>query len=113
MDAHLARLQLVDLVLDTFPYTGHTTTSDMIRMGVPVVTRTGQSFAARVAGGLLACCGLDDLVARDARQYEEIALRLALDPAERAAMRQRVRDAAATGPLFQPAALCAASGAGL
>ena len=102
LNLHLTRLPLADLGLDTFPCTGHTTASDMIRMGLPVVTRTGKTFASRVAGGLLAASGLGELVARDAEEYEAIASRLALDPQALAATRARALEARSTSPLFKP-----------
>jgi len=62
---HIARLQAADLGLDTFPYNGHTTTSDMLWAGLPLLTRKGSNFASRVSESLLAGCGLSDLVAVD------------------------------------------------
>ena len=67
--AHLARLTLADLALDTFPCNGHTTTSDALWAGLPVVTLQGEAFAARVASSLLISAGLSDLVARTTEQY--------------------------------------------
>lgn len=67
--AHLARLTLADLALDTFPCNGHTTTSDALWAGVPVVTLQGEAFAARVASSLLISAGLSDLVATTTEQY--------------------------------------------
>ncbi len=90
LEAHLGRLAAADLFLDTFPFNAHTTASDALWVGLPVLTRTGETFAARVAGSLLQACGLPELVTRDAAQYEAVALRLARDPVERAALRRRV-----------------------
>jgi len=98
LDLHLARYRAIDLCLDTFPYTGHTTTSDALWMGVPVVTQQGQGFAARVASSLLHAVGLYDLVTQDATQYEALALSLARDRARIAALKthlERVRDSTA------------------
>ena len=58
VEEHLNRLQLADIFLDTFPYGAHTTCSDSLRMGLPVITMMGQSFASRVAGSLLTTIGL-------------------------------------------------------
>lgn len=69
---HLARLPLADLALDTFPCNGHTTTSDALWAGVPVVTLSGEAFVSRVAASLLGAAGLGDLVATDAGQYRAI-----------------------------------------
>ena len=102
-DRHLARVGLADLALDTRIYGGHTTTSDMIRAGVPVVALRGGHFASRVGAGLLEACGLGDLVAEDASEYVDMAVRLARDPAVLAAVRDRVT-AARDGTLFDTAA---------
>ncbi len=84
---HLARHRLADLFLDTFPYGGHTGTSDALWAGVPVVTRQGQTFAARVAASLLVSCGLDDLVALDQAHYSRLVLDLAGSPSRLQAAR--------------------------
>lgn len=98
--AHLARLPLADLFLDTFPYTAHTTANDMLRMGVPVVTRTGASFASRVAGSLVTLMGCPELVVADADAYAKLALSLALDRDRREALRSRLAAARRQSPLF-------------
>ncbi|AUN33643.1 hypothetical protein C0V82_22305 (plasmid) [Niveispirillum cyanobacteriorum] len=97
---HLARYRAIDLCLDSFPYTGHTTTSDALWMGVPVVTRQGDGFAARVAASLLHAVGLPELITHDLAGYEALALSLERDRArldELKAHLERVRD---TAPLF-------------
>ncbi|GGF61435.1 hypothetical protein GCM10007301_21490 [Azorhizobium oxalatiphilum] len=99
---HRARLALADIALDTFPCTGHTTTSDMIRAGVPVITRPGRAFASRVAASLLHCCGLDDLVTADAGAYASLAVHLATDHATRADVARRVALGRNASPLFRP-----------
>lgn len=76
---HLARLPLADLFLDTFPYGAHTTCSDALWMGLPVLTQVGRSFSARVAASLLNAVGLPELAVDDAAQYERMAVRLAED----------------------------------
>lgn len=98
--AHLARLPLADLFLDTFPYTAHTTANDMLRMGVPVVTRTGATFASRVAGSLVALMGCPELLAQDAQSYAQLALDLAHDRERREALRSHLITARRTSPLF-------------
>jgi predicted O-linked N-acetylglucosamine transferase (SPINDLY family) len=85
---HLARLPLADLFLDTFPYGAHTTCSDALWMGLPVLTQVGRSFSARVAASLLAAVDLAELAVDDAAEYERLAVELAND---RAAL-QRLRD---------------------
>jgi len=97
---HLARVALADLFLDTFPYTAHTTASDALRMGVPIVTRAGRSFASRVAASLMAQMDCADLVTTDPAAFEARAIGLARDPAALAAARARIAAARATSPLF-------------
>ena len=77
---HLARQRLADLFLDTSPYTAHTTCSDALWVGLPVVTFTGSTFAARVASSLLKAAGMPELVAKTPEDYERLALHLARDP---------------------------------
>ncbi|TWA86938.1 putative O-linked N-acetylglucosamine transferase (SPINDLY family) [Azospirillum brasilense] len=97
---HLARYRLADLFLDSFPYTGHTTVSDALWMGVPVVTRIGGTFASRVAAGLLNAAGLPETVTTSFDGYEALAAQLAGDPATLAAYRRRLEAARTTAPLF-------------
>ncbi|AWJ86737.1 hypothetical protein TSH58p_25095 (plasmid) [Azospirillum sp. TSH58] len=97
---HLARYRLADLFLDSFPYTGHTTVSDALWMGLPVVTRMGDTFASRVAAGLLNAVGLPETVTASFDAYEALAVRLAGDPATLAAYRRRLAAGRATAPLF-------------
>jgi protein O-GlcNAc transferase len=92
---YLARLKLIDVFLDTRCYGAHATASDLLWMGVPMVTVTGRSFATRVGASLLHGAGLDDLIARDLPTYEKIARALAEDPDRRAAIRatlEKTRD---------------------
>jgi predicted O-linked N-acetylglucosamine transferase (SPINDLY family) len=103
---HLARLTVADIFLDTLPYNAHTTASDALRCGVPVVTCSGESFAARVAGSLLHAIGITETIARDMGEYESIALRLARDPNFRTSLRQRILANQATHPLFDTARFC-------
>ena len=78
---YLARLALADLFLDTFPYNAGTTASDALRMGLPVVTYSGQTFAARMAGSLLKAIGLEWGVTGSLAEYVEKAVAAATDPA--------------------------------
>jgi len=102
--AHLGRLQLSDLVLDTMPYGAHTTASDALWAGVPVVTCAGDTFASRVAGGLLHAVGLPELIAVDEEDYFALALALATEPGRLAALKARLRRDHLTSPLFDVAA---------
>jgi predicted O-linked N-acetylglucosamine transferase (SPINDLY family) len=83
-------LSLGDLFLDTLPYNAHTTASDALWMGVPVLTCIGHAFAGRVAASLLHAVGLPELVTQSFDDYEALALRLARDRAALAALRARL-----------------------
>ena len=103
-DAHLARLPLADLVLDTSPYNAHTTASDALWAGVPVLTCAGSTFASRVAGSLLHAVGLAELVTQSLADYAALALALAADPARLRALRARLDAQRLDAPLFDVAA---------
>jgi predicted O-linked N-acetylglucosamine transferase (SPINDLY family) len=79
-EAHLARHRLADLFLDTAPYNAHTTASDALWMGLPVVTCAGRTFPSRVAASLLQAVGLPELVTSSLGEYEQLARALAHDP---------------------------------
>lgn len=100
LDLHLARHRLADLFLDTLPYNAHTTASDALWAGLPVVTRMGQSFAARVAASLLQAVGLPELVTRSVEEYEALAIALANDAPRLQALRARLDAQKKTSPLF-------------
>ena len=99
-DAHLARHRLADLFVDTLPYNAHTTASDALWAGLPVLTCTGTAFAGRVAGSLLHAAGLPELVAGSLAEYEALALRLATTPSLLAGYRARLEAQRASCPLF-------------
>jgi predicted O-linked N-acetylglucosamine transferase (SPINDLY family) len=97
---HLARYAVADLALDTFPYTSHTTGSDALWLGCPLVGLCGDTFAARVSGSLLLNCGLSDLVSSTLDEYEKLALRLATDRNFMKDVRERLATARDRAPLF-------------
>jgi predicted O-linked N-acetylglucosamine transferase (SPINDLY family) len=97
---HLARLKLADLALDTLPYGAHTTASDALWAGVPVLTRMGETFAGRVAASLLNAIGLPELIAYSAGQYHSLATELAQDRAHLAGIRTKLAKNRETTPLF-------------
>jgi len=97
---HLARHRLADLFLDTLPYNAHTTASDALWAGLPVLTCAGRSFAARVAASLLLAVGMPELVTHSLGDYEAQALRLAQEPALLAALRRKLERVLPTAPLF-------------
>lgn len=97
---YLARYLVADLFLDTFPFNAGTTANDCLWMGCPLVTYTGRSFGARMAGALLTAAGLAELIAYNLADYEALALALARDPARCAALRNRLATVRDTGVLF-------------
>jgi protein O-GlcNAc transferase len=97
---HLARQRLADLFLDTLPCNAHTTASDALWGGLPVLACAGTTFAGRVAGSLLRAVGLPELVVDSLRAYEELALGLAQDPARLAGLRERLARNRRSAPLF-------------
>jgi predicted O-linked N-acetylglucosamine transferase (SPINDLY family) len=78
---YLARFQLADLMLDTFPFNAGTTASDALWMGLPIVTRAGRTYISRMAGSLLTAVGLPDLITEDLAGYERLAITLGRNPA--------------------------------
>lgn len=97
---HLARQRLADLFLDCLPYNAHTTTSDALWVGLPVLTLRGETFAGRVAASLLHAIGLPELVTSSETEYEALALRLATEPQLLAALRRKLHANRLTHPLF-------------
>lgn len=100
---HLARHRAADLFLDTFHYNAHTTASDALWAGLPVVTLEGPSFPSRVASSLLRAVGLPELVADTPGRYEALALELATSPQKLAALRGRLAAGRTTAALFDTA----------
>ena len=98
--AHLARHRRADLFLDTLPYNAHTTASDALWSGLPVLTCAGNTFAGRVAASLLPAVGLPELITRDHVSYAALALALARDPGRLAALRARLARNRDCHPLF-------------
>lgn len=98
--AHLGRLGLADLVLDTLPYNAHTTASDALWAEVPIITCRGKSFAGRVAASLLTVIHLPELITEDLAAYEALALKLARDDAYRNSIRKALSANKRTAALF-------------
>ncbi len=103
LDDHLARLSLADLFLDTLPCNAHTTAADALWAGVPLLTCKGTTFAGRVAASLLHAVGLSELVTDSLRDYEDLAVGLACDPARRIALRKTLARNRTAAPLFDTA----------
>jgi predicted O-linked N-acetylglucosamine transferase (SPINDLY family) len=100
---HLARHRLADLFLDTFNYNAHTTASDALWAGLPVLTKMGKGFAARVAGSLLNAIDLPELITTTDEAYENLALDLATNPQKLQAIKEKLLANRATKPLFDTA----------
>jgi predicted O-linked N-acetylglucosamine transferase (SPINDLY family) len=97
---HLARHRLADLFLDTLPYNAHTTGSDALWAGLPILTCVGPTFPGRVGASLLGATGLPELVVHAQDDYEAAAVELATDRAQLGNIRQKLADSRMTAPLF-------------
>jgi predicted O-linked N-acetylglucosamine transferase (SPINDLY family)/SAM-dependent methyltransferase len=97
---HLSRLALADLFIDTWPCNGHTTASDALWAGVPVITYAGENFASRVAASLLTAVGLPELACGSLTDYRDLVLKLAGDAPARQALREHLLLARDRAPLF-------------
>jgi protein O-GlcNAc transferase len=100
VEDHLARHRLADLFLDTLPYNAHTTASDALWVGVPLVTCLGTTFAGRVAASLLQAVGMPELITQSLEEYEALALSLATDPVRHANIKATLANNRTTHPLF-------------
>jgi predicted O-linked N-acetylglucosamine transferase (SPINDLY family) len=100
LEEHLARYRVSDLAVDTFPCTSHTTASDALWQGCPLVTMTGETFAARVATSLVRNAGVGELATADLAAYEALIVDLARDSGRRDGLRRRLEQARASEPLF-------------
>jgi predicted O-linked N-acetylglucosamine transferase (SPINDLY family) len=89
-DEYLARYRVADLFLDTFPFNGGTTANDVLWMGLPLVTLSGETFASRMAGALLTAAGLPQLITTDLETYERVAVNLAHNTVQRQALREHL-----------------------
>ena len=97
---HLARHKLADLFLDTLPYNAHTTASDALWAGLPVLTCSGKSFASRVGGSLLNAIGLPELVTSTVSDYEALAIELATNSIKLNSIKDKLDSNRLTAPLF-------------
>jgi predicted O-linked N-acetylglucosamine transferase (SPINDLY family) len=100
VEEYLARYQICDLFLDTFPYNAGTTASDALWAGLPVLTRMGQSFASRMAASLLNAIGLSELITNTQEEYEALAIELAINPKKLTAIKLKLANNRLTTPLF-------------
>jgi predicted O-linked N-acetylglucosamine transferase (SPINDLY family) len=97
---HLARHQLADLFIDAFPCNAHTTASDALWAGLPVLTLMGNAFASRVAASLLNAIELPELITSTPQAYEALAIEIAKNPEKLAALKQKLASNRLTTPLF-------------
>jgi protein O-GlcNAc transferase len=100
LSEHLARHRLADLFVDTLPYNAHTTASDALWAGLPVLTQVGTAFAGRVAASLLTAVDLPELVTHSPDEYEALAIELALNKARLESLREKLSRNRLTAPLF-------------
>jgi predicted O-linked N-acetylglucosamine transferase (SPINDLY family) len=105
-DQHLARMRQADLFLDLLPCGGHTTASDALWAGVPLVTCRGHAFGGRVAASLLNAVGLPELITENLNDYQALALALAGDRLRLQALRDKLAQNRLTTPLFDTARFC-------
>jgi predicted O-linked N-acetylglucosamine transferase (SPINDLY family) len=103
---YLVRYRLADLFLDTFPFNGGTTTSDVLWTGLPLVTLAGEALAGRMAGSLLTTVGVPELIASSFDEYEAMALALARDRERLGSLRTRIEAARTASPLFDAGRFC-------
>jgi len=100
LSEHLARHDLADLFLDTWPYNAHTTCSDALWAGLPVLTLKGHTFPGRVSASLLGAIGLSELIVHTQEEYEALAIELAMNPRKLADIKLRLAGNRLTTPLF-------------
>jgi len=106
MEVHLGRQRFADLFLDTLPYNAHTTASDALWAGLPVLTTPGRAFAGRVAASLLTALGMPELIAPTPEAYEALAIALAKDSARMAALRAKLDVQRRVAPAFDTERFC-------
>jgi len=100
VEEHLARQKLADLFLDTFNVNAHTTASDALWVGLPVLTKIGKGFAARVASSLLTSLEVPELITTSEKEYEALALSLATNPEKLCSIKKKLADKRTSAPLF-------------
>ena len=100
VEEHIARLKLADLFLDTFNFNAHTTASDALRVGLPIVTKIGKGFAARVTSSLLNSLKTPELITKSEKEYEALALSLANNVGKLTSIKKKLADNRISAPLF-------------
>ena len=97
---HLKRMKLADIFLDTFPYNAHTSASDSVRMGLPVITLQGNSFASRVASSILSSINMPELITTKIDEYENLAIKLGNDKSYLNEIKNKIKTNINKNPLF-------------
>jgi predicted O-linked N-acetylglucosamine transferase (SPINDLY family) len=97
---YLARFQLADLVLDTFPFNAGTTANDCLWMGTPILTLSGRSYISRMAGSLLNAVGLPELATQSLQEYERMAIQIGMQPARSQSYKRYLAEFGRSSPLF-------------
>jgi predicted O-linked N-acetylglucosamine transferase (SPINDLY family) len=97
---HLARHRVADLFIDTVPCNAHTTASDALWVGLPVLTILGEAFAGRVAASLLSAIDMPELIAKSLNEYEALAIDLAKNPEKLKVLKEKLQQNRLTSPLF-------------
>ena len=100
IDEHIARQKLADLFIDNFAFNAHTTATEALWAGLPLVTKRGEGFAARVAGSLLSAVGLHELITHDEKAYEALILKLATSPKKLDKIKKKLETNLLSHPLF-------------
>ena len=100
MEEHIARQKLADLFIDTFPYTAHTTCSDALRVGLPVITQAGNTFASRVAASLLNAVDLNELITNNDNEYKSKIIELANNPLKLNEIKKKLNNNIQIKPLY-------------
>ena len=100
IEEHLNRIKYADLFIDNLPYNAHTTSSDALRMGLPVLTCIGESFASRVAASLLNAVNLPELVTTSQEEYEALAIHLAKNPEQLKLIKDKLLKNLSSAPLY-------------
>ena len=100
IEKHLASYKLADIFIDTFSYNAHTTATEALWAGLPVITKIGKGFAARVAGSLLSALDLKELITASEIEYENLIKKLASDPIELNKIKQKLDRNKLSSPLF-------------
>ena len=100
MEDHLSRIKLADLFLDTLPFNAHATASDALRMGVPILTCKGNSFASRVAASLLSAVNLPEMITTTQDQYESLAIELSTNPEKMKKIKEKLANNLTTSALY-------------